>query len=91
MGRLIKNLSRPVRGTYASHVLVANLERIIPPNAGKGEREAARQTVAQLCPTACNSNCTNLPYRDLQPSTLKTLGFDFWVNDDHFMNPDRGY
>merc|ERR1711939_1091427 len=58
---------------------------------GKGEREAARQTVAQLCPTACNSNCTNLPYRDLQPSTLKTLGFDFWVNDDHFMNPDRGY
>jgi len=51
---------------------------------GKGDREAEKQTLGQLCPSACKSSCMGVPYRDLDHSTLKKLGFDFWWDEEHF-------
>jgi hypothetical protein len=55
---------------------------------GKGERESKPMTIGEACPSACNPNCTQIPYRDLGPSTLRNYGFDMFTDESGYPNPD---
>jgi len=57
---------------------------------GKGERESTPMTIGEACPSACNPNCTHIPWRDLSPQTLREYGFDMYVDgiEDGYPNPE---
>lgn len=55
---------------------------------GLGDRTAKPMSVAEVCPSVCNSTCAKTPFKQLRPATLEALGFDHFVDENHYPNPD---
>lgn len=55
---------------------------------GLGDRTAKPMTVGEVCPSVCNSTCAKTKFSDLRPATLQSLGFDDFVDESHYPNPD---